>query len=739
MSARFSVRGAILCSLLTFVIGITSGILLGYFLSTRVGETIHVRQVNTLRHLVKDGWSDEPNITQRILDGIDAQRIRDNLKFLSSEPHVAGTERDVYLAEYIRDTWREYGLNTVDMVPYETLLSFPDDNKPNTVQVIGGAGKILFTSSAIEVPLRPEEQGKRGISAYHAYSPSGTVEGQLVYANEGVGEDVLFLTQIYDVSLKGKIVLIKEGGSPTGDKIKLLHENGAIGVITFPDPSDVALDGIGPGKVYPHTRSLPGTGVVRSSAGLGRGDPLTPGVPSIKGAFRLTMNETELPKIPSQPISYNDAKLLMSWLGGKLAPPEAWSGPFNSTFYIGPGFSDKSRKKVRLTVNNQYRKATVYNVIGTIKGNIEPDRYVLLGNHRDAWAFGAIDPSSGTAMMLELTRVLGHLVSEGWRPRRTLVFCSWAAEEFGLIGSTEWVEDKLPKLQSRAVAYVNTDICVMGNRLEIMASPILADAIFQVTKLIPDPEENEKSLYDSWIKQKSYLYGDEEEDEEEEPVIVPLGPYSDFAAFLFTAGIPVMDITFRPPLENQTGTAYPMYHTGYETFYLVDKIVDPTFKFHQTCGYVAGLMLHYLADSAVLPFSLHRVSEKLLEEMLTLNRTIFNENLKNAVKEFSIVSATWYENFRKIDRQNPIMVRMFNDQMMKVENSFTSLPLRDPSKTFTRHRVYSALASVYDILREMAFSETEEDRFQREIERHLCDLTVAIHQATEILQTFSTV
>uniref|UniRef100_A0A646QIE3 N-acetylated-alpha-linked acidic dipeptidase 2 n=1 Tax=Hemiscolopendra marginata TaxID=943146 RepID=A0A646QIE3_9MYRI len=747
MSARLSVRGAVLCSLLALVVGITIGLLIGYLLSISVSDPSHKRQIELLRHLVKDGWNDEPQVTSKILDNIDPERIKENLRFLSEEPHLSNTPRDMLLAEAIRDRWKEYGLDNVEMVPYDILLSFPDAEQPNMVQVLGNKGKVLINISIFDEPLIPEDKKGKHIPAYHAYSPSGVVEGELVYVDQGTEYELRRL-DYYEVSLAGKIALAREGGLPTGEKLKLLHSYGAIGAITFPDPMDYASKGTEPQDVYPHTKWLPSTGIVRSSAALEKGDPLTPGFPSIKEAYRKPISEALFPPIPSQPISYGDALKLFSYNvvdatllqeSGEMDGPEPFGGYLNITNRLGSEFAKSPYKKVRLTVNNQYVNSTAYNVIATIPGEIEPDRYVILGNHRDAWSFGAVDPSSGTAMMLELTRVYGELLREGWRPRRTLVFCSWAAEEFALIGSTEWVEDKLPKLHERAVAYINSDVCAVGPSLEIMASPILYDAIYHLTRLIPDPEQKEKNLYEAWRKSMISIHNANQT--VAEPRFKELGPYSDFASFIFIAGIPVMDFTFQAHKDELLTTWYPGYHTSYDTFHSVKTFFDPNFTRHRGCAQLAGLMMRYLADSSVLPFNIRRMvlSLKTGLEDLASNAGVDlpEEELTNVfqnVKRFLKATDDWYDRFSMMDKQNPMNVRMFNDQMMNLEKATTFLPPRDPNEYFTRHRCYLTIAALPELVFDYSMDEVKRNT---EIKQHLSDLAIVIHQATDLLQTFS--
>ena len=250
--------------------------------------------------------------------------------------------------------------------------------------------------------------------------------------------------------MKGKIAISRYGKIYRGNKVRHCEEAGAIGVILFSDPTDAAFNGTDPANVYPNTFFLPPSGVQRGTTFLGDGDPLSPRWTSIKGAYRQEINETEnLPAIPVQPIGYGDAEQLLTVMGGREVPDE-WRGSITGINKLGPDFDEEHEGwRVRLVVNNYLEDKESDNVIGIIRGAVEPDRYVVIGNHRDAWGYGAVDPSSGTCSMMEIARVLGALARTGWRPRRTIIFASWASEEYGSLGSNEWVYDKVHKLMNR--------------------------------------------------------------------------------------------------------------------------------------------------------------------------------------------------------------------------------------------------------------------------------------------------
>jgi len=375
-------------------------------------------------------------------------------------------------------------------------------------------------------------------------------------------------------------------------------------------------------------------------------------------------------------------------LGGKVAP-DKWKGGFNFTYHIGPGFQNEPNLTLHLKINNRLVNKTIYNVIGSIRGKVEPDRYVIFGNHRDAWFKGAVDSSAGTAAFLELSRVFGDLLKEGWRPRRTILFCSWGAEEFNLIGSTEWIEENLKILNGRAVAYVNSDIIVIGNgSLSVAASPLLYHAIFNATKEVPNPndEEEAKTVYEKWlisyplmrnstemllrpgVKRNALNWSEFDYDndlidinkhfkseesseagsllktymesamQEIRPKVRQLDMRSAYAPFFTLAGIPAVDVTYVNvnDVKGEDSSInlmnYPLLHTQYDVVELIEKFIDTdNYKYHKAVTQVLGEILRDLADSLFIPFNLLDYAQVLRDFYFTLH--IHNENilLKNGV------------------------------------------------------------------------------------------------------------
>ncbi|XP_069193533.1 N-acetylated-alpha-linked acidic dipeptidase 2-like [Procambarus clarkii] len=275
---------------------------------------------------------------------------------------------------------------------------------------------------------------------------------------------------------------VRSAPPDVGVQVRTAEERGALGVVMYRFPADYAP--AGPDFVYPHSSYMPPSASPFGTVKLGDGDPLTPFYPAIESAFRIPEEEASLPKIPAQSISYDDAWQILSRMGGAVAPA-SWQGNLNNTYHTGPGLAHPGWK-VNVDVNNNNTQTITYNVVGVITGHEEPDRYVILGNHLDAWLFGGLDPNSGTAAMLELSRVFVHLRNEtGWRPRRSLVFCGWGAEEYMAVGSKEWTQQFAKQLSDRAVAYLNVDMALEGNyTLRTMSSPLLTDAVFESAKKV---------------------------------------------------------------------------------------------------------------------------------------------------------------------------------------------------------------------------------------------------------------
>src|SRR5690349_17256246 len=458
-----------------------------------------------------DGFSSERSAAERRWEEQfravpDPKSAREHLRRLTAEPHIAGTKEDYATAIYVRDQLRSYGLNA-ELKEYEVWLNYP--NTTTVLELITTRRQQLSVKEAV-VPGDPTSSNPKITPLFNGYSASGDVTAPVVYANYGLPNDYEDLKKA-GVDVKGKIVIVRYGNSFRGVKAKVAEQNGAIGCIIYSDPED---DGYMQGDVYPKGPWRPVASGQRGSVQYlfdYPGDPLTPGKPAIAGTPRLKPEEaTDLTRIPVQPIAYDVAKTILSQLKGPLRPRGFQVGL--PLAYLVGGTNDV---KLRLKTDMDYKLRTIWDVVARIDGNEETDRWVVLGNHRDAWVFGAVDPNSGTSAMLEVGRGFGELLKQGWKPRRTIILCSWDAEEYGLIGSTEWAEDLAPYLTQKAVAYLNLDAAVSGSNFGASSVPSLWKLLRAVTQEINDPKTG-KSVYQQWQDHAQEDRSEEEKAKREE-------------------------------------------------------------------------------------------------------------------------------------------------------------------------------------------------------------------------------
>ncbi|NXV00431.1 NALD2 dipeptidase, partial [Cettia cetti] len=613
-------------------------------------------------------------------------------------PHLAGTEQNLLLAKKIQDQWKEFGLDSAELVNYDVLLSYPNEKQPNYISVIDDQGNEVFNTSLFEPPPQGYENVTDILPPYNAFSAQGVPEADLVYVNYGRTDDFFKLEREMGINCTGKIVIARYGKIFRGNKVKNAVLAGAQGIILYSDPADYCAPGV---AAYPGGWNLPGGGVQRGNVlNLnGAGDPLTPGYPAKEYIFRHKVNEgVGIPKIPVHPIGYHDAEVLLRAMGGPAAPDNSWKGSLNVSYNIGPGFTgNSSTRKVRMHVHTSNKITRIYNVIGILRGALEPDRYIILGGHRDSWVFGGIDPTTGAAVLQEIVRSFGKMKLEGWRPRRTVIFASWDAEEFGLLGSTEWAEENAKVLQERAVAYINTDSSIEGNyTLRVDCTPLLYKLVYNLTKEILSPDEGyeNKSLYESWLEK------DPASENNSYPRINKLGSGSDFEAYFQRLGIASGRARYTKNRKADKFSNYPVYHTVYETFELVEKFYDPTFQKHLTIAQLRGKLVYELADSQVIPFDCRDYGEALKgysnriyklakkhAEQLKLYKVSFDP-LFSAVVNFSKAAAEFHGRLEQVDKKDSVAVRIMNDQLMLIERAFTD-PLGLPGRKFYRHVIFA--------------------------------------------------
>ncbi|KAL2022831.1 hypothetical protein VTK56DRAFT_4362 [Thermocarpiscus australiensis] len=531
---------------------------------------------------------DPESVRLHVQASIDPRRIREHLKHFTSYAHIAGTEGDFALMEDTELLFRTYGLEDVTRDVYHVYLNYP---KPGgrAVEILGPDNKPIWSAK-----LEEEETGSTTAGhqtyVFHGHSRSGDVKGPLIYANYGSREDFQALKDS-GVDTHGAIALVRYYGSQADRalKVKAAELAGFAGCIIYSDPAD---DGFLKGETAPKGRFMPADGVQRGAVSLMSwvvGDVLTPGWGSKENMPRMKVDQTKgLVKIPSLPLAWRDAQVLLQHLKGfGQRVPGAWVGgvPDIGEWWTGNGSSPLVRLK---NEQDEVEKQPIWNVYGRISGIEQGEKKVIIGNHRDSWAFGAADPHSGTAVMLEVIRVLGDLVGRGWRPLRTIEFMSWDGGEYNLIGSTEYVEQNDEALRNDALAYINLDTAVTGDTFHAAGSPVFRKLLLQILNRVGDPNLN-VTLRDLWDRRKADLEG--------------LGAGSDYVAFQDIVGTSSLDLYFD-------GAGYP-YHSSYENFEWMERVGDPGFVYHTLLGQVLGLLILELADRPIMPFDMPAYADNL--------------------------------------------------------------------------------------------------------------------------------
>src|ERR1700733_12988909 len=409
-------------------------------------------------------------------------------RYLTFEPHPAGSTRNNELAQWVADQWKQQGLEDVTIHEYYVLNSTPREISLDMVEP--KAYHALLREAAYDVD--PDTKNPRATGAFLGYSASGKVTAPVVYAHSGNPGDYALLRK-HGIEVRGKIVLVRYSNpySYRGFKALTAEREGAAAILIYSDPAE---DGYKKGQVDPKGPWGPEYHIQRGAITydfMVPGDPLTPGWASVAGAKRIPVEQAvSIPKIMALPLSWHDAKPLLANLDGPVAP-DAWQGGLPLQYRLGG-------KRVRVHVKIEMDNSTqpYYVVEGRIRGAQLPEEWIVLGNHRDAWVFGGVDPSSGTASLMELTRALGKLAKAGSRPRRTIVVCSWDGEEVGLTGSTEWGEQFADELRQKGGAYINVDEATSGSTFHGQAVASLAPMLVETTRSLKDPSG--KTLYQAW-------------------------------------------------------------------------------------------------------------------------------------------------------------------------------------------------------------------------------------------------
>jgi N-acetylated-alpha-linked acidic dipeptidase len=512
----------------------------------------------------------ELDIEQPALALADPAHVQAFARKLAERPHVAGTKGDAATRDYVVKQMKSWGLKT-EVKEYEVYMPMPTETR---LEMLAPERK-RFKLGEPAIPEDPDS-ADRHVPPMNAYAGSGDVTGELVYANFGLEEDFDQLER-QGVTVRGKVVLVRYGRIYRGAKARNAEARGAAGCILYSDPSE---DGFARGAVYPKGPFRPPPAVQRGSLKNGApGDPTTPGFPSLRGVKRLPLEQVkELIKIPVVPVGYDVAGELLRALGGPTVG-DGWQGGLPFQYHIGPG-----PVSVRLKIKHDAKYRAIWDTIGTIQGSEFPDDWIILGAHRDAWNNGAMDNVSGTAALMEAARVLSLLAKQGLRPRRTLLFATWDAEEWGVTGSTEWCEEMAATLSARGIAYLNLDVAASGPTFGASASPSLNALVREVTQRVTYPGSTD-SVYEAWRKGAPAS---------EDVRLGTLGGGSDFAGFFNHLGIPSVNHGFGGPGG--------IYHSAYDTTRWMETFGDPGYRFHTAAAQIAVLLALRLANADLLPF-----------------------------------------------------------------------------------------------------------------------------------------
>lgn len=678
----------------------------------------------------------EQEIEKRFLAVPDPKLAEEHLRTLTQAPHVAGSPEDKATADYVASKFREAGLDT-EIVEYKVWMNYPTEIN---VDMTAPPGVEMHGPHREHVDGDAYQDDPRVVTPYNGMSPSGDAEAEVVYANYGSPEDFDRLKRL-NVDVRGKIVIVRYGENFRGVKAFVAQERGAAGVLIYSDPKD---DGYFRGDAYPKGPWRPATGVQRGSIGYMfqfPGDPTTPGVASLPGLpdskRESPAQSKQLPTIPVTPISYADASPILEHLAGPPSPRE-WQGALPFTYHVGPGPA-----KVRVHLKQDYQLRTIWDVIGKVRGTTFPDEWVVAGNHRDAWVYGAVDPNSGTAAMLESVHGLGELLKTGWKPKRTIVIGSWDAEEEGLIGSTEWGEEHAQEL-GNAAAYFNIDVAVSGPKFGASGVPSLKQFIREIASVVPSPQGG--TVYEAWKKasqpnQPSFRAQETSSSTYRPPAAqvhadVPvgdLGSGSDYTVFLQHLGVPSTDI-------GSTGD-YGVYHSVFDNFAWFKKFADPDFRYEQQMARVYGLEMVRMADADVLPYNYEDYGQE-IQVYLDGAKTKATDRFADKAPDFApAVEATRHlqaagGKMLQKQRKFPADTERMNASLRQAERALL-IPEGLPNRPWFKHAIYApGQYTGYAAVVIPGVNEAIDRGDLRATEQQIAALAAALNRASSILEQY---
>jgi N-acetylated-alpha-linked acidic dipeptidase len=601
-------------------------------------------------------------------------------RYLTAEPHPAGSARNNELAQWVAEQWRQQGLEDVTVHQYDVLGSSPRKISLEMVKPTEYHALLLEGPDDVD----PDTRNPKVDGAYLGYSASGEVTAPVVYAHSGNPEDYEYL-RLHGMDVRGKIVLVRYSNpySYRGFKALTAERLGAAAILIYSDPAE---DGYRKGAVYPNGPWGPETHIQRGAITydfLQPGDPLTPGYPSVPGAKRILAEQAiSLPKIIAVPLSWHDAEPLLRKMDGPVAP-DSWQGGLPFKYHVGG-----KRVVAHLKVDMDTRIQPYYVTEARIRGSEAPDEWVILGNHRDAWVFGGVDPSSGTAAMLEMTRSLGQLLARGVRPKRTLVICSWDGEEYALTGSTEWGEQYADELKQKAVAYLNVDEATSGKDFEGDAVGSLAPLLVEVSRALPAPSG--KTLYDEWKISRKAELNLTQAVPDAELANTRIGSGSDHTVFLNFLGIPTVGLTFTGP--------YGVYHSMYDDFFWMNQFGDPGYRYHTLMAQLWGVLALRLANAEILPYDFDSYGENIRQFVVDLNLAnhlsghIDLAALQQHISGFQVAGRELNSAVAQAiasGRLDAAAAARVNEQLMQVERNWCN-PQGIPGRPWFKHSLYAA-------------------------------------------------
>lgn len=678
------------------------------------------------------GAARELKVEEKFLSIPDAQRMQTWHRYFTSEPHPAASARNNELAAYIAKQWKEQGWEDIVLRRYDVLHS-----SPRSVSLEMVAPR-LYRAGLREDPYKadPDTSNPRIDPAYLGYSASGEVTADVIYAHSGNPEDYELLRQ-NGIDVKGKIVLVRYSNpySYRGFKALTAEREGAAAMLVYSDPAE---DGFAKGKVFPDGPWGPESHIQRGAITydfIVPGDPTTPGWASLPGAKRIPVAEARsLPRIIALPLSARDARPLLESMNG-LEAPKDWQGALPITYRISGGV----KVHLKVDMDTSIKPYTV--VEARIRGSEAPDEWVLLGNHRDAWVFGGIDPSSGTASMMELSRALGELKKKGMRPRRTLVICSWDGEEYALTGSTEWGEQFGDELKQKLVAYLNVDSSASGpgNRgtgnefADFHADAVgsLAPMIVETTHLLRVPTG--EPLYEVWKKTRQQEEKSEKPLRDDQLVNTRIGSGSDHTVFLNHLGRPTVGLEFDG--------RYGVYHSMYDDHFWVEHFGDPGYQYHLIITRMWGLLALRLANADVLPFNFASYAANIrmfldeLDKKSSVEPNVKLEPLRARIDEFEAAgrelntSVTQALASGGITREKSSLL---NRNLMQVESNWLTAE-GIPGRPWFRHLLYAARYT-YAHLELPGMTEAAEKGDWQQVREQVALLESALEKNTQLLR-----